>query len=464
MRYIYFAIGVIVLAGAIYFFLPKNNYASDDVTLAQGKALFTNNCISCHGLQEDGFGPPLGGVTNLLSKKELVKFINNPSSVVESGDKRAALMMARYKRIMPSYEWMKESEINSMLAYIHHESKLQHIEPIDFKNKNIGSGLKGRLVAPVKKSGLKIELEEVIQLPRLGHSTDLGVVAMRAHPWGDGTLFVNDQNGIIYRIKNGKSSVFLDAAVEIKDFQSGPGIATGIASFAFHPDFLKNGIFYMAHAETYKGQKADYAISLLDTGRSVVQWVVGEWKMDNPRDAAFKGTHRELLRLHAPNFAHGFQDMGFIPELKKNDPDYGLLYFGYGDGGSNNLHHPELGHNLKSFLGTILRIDPAGNNSRNGKYGIPADNPFVNEKDLLTIKEIYAYGFRNPHRFSWDIANGNRMIATDVGEANVEELNIIQKGGDYGWPVREGNYGIASLIDLKTVFKLSPQEFDLYKG
>ena len=149
--------------------------------------------------------------------------------------------------------------------------------------------------------------------------------------------------------------------------------------------------------------------------------------------------------------------------LKKNDPDYGLLYFGYGDGGSNNIHHPELCGNLQSFLGTIMRIDPAGKNSRNGKYGIPATNPFVNSKDPLTVKEIYAYGFRNPHRFAWDKNNGNRMMATNIGESNIEELNIIEKGGDYGWPRREGNYGINTVKDLKTVFRVSPDDPYQYK-
>jgi len=110
-----------------------------------------------------------------------------------------------------------------------------------------------------------------------------------------------------------------------------------------------------------------------------------------------------------------------------------------------------------------MRIDPAGHNSRNGKYGIPSGNPFIDEPDSLTVKEIYAYGFRNPHRMAWDKSNGNRMIATDIGESNLEELNIIEKGGDYGWPNREGNYGIATVKDLKTVFNISKSDLDLYK-
>jgi len=462
VRYLLYLTAIIILLVVIIYFFTKKNYASDDATLAEGKTLFTKNCVSCHGLQEDGIGPPLGGITELFSKEDLTNFISNPSKAIESGNERATALHNRYKLIMPSFEWIKKPEINSILAYINYQTKLHNIEPLAINKKTGMAGLTGRLVAPVKKSGLKIELEDVIQLPHLGSSTDLGVVTLRAFPSGDGTLFASDQNGVIYKMKGGKATIFLDMREQIKDFQSGPGIATGIASFDFHPDFLKNGLIYIAYAESFKGQKADYAVSL-DTLKSVVQWIIGEFKMDDVQDTVFKGPHRELLRFHAPTFAHGFQDIAFIPGLKKNDLNYGLLYFGYGDGGANNIHHPELCGNVQSFLGTIMRIDPAGKNSRNGKYGIPATNPFVDSKDPLTVKEIYAYGFRNPHRFAWDKGNGNRMMATNIGESHIEELNIIENGGDYGWPRREGNYGINTVKDLKTVFGVSPDDPYHYK-
>lgn len=462
MRYVFYSIAILILISVtIYLISDKRAYPADDATLAHGKVLFTKHCMSCHGLQEDGIGPPLGGITNLLPRKELLDFIRDPAQVVGQGDERAVSLQRRYKLMMPSFKWMKESEIRSILAYVHEQTLLHHIEPLGLNKKMDGDGLSGRLVAPVIKSGLKIELEEVVQLPLLGESTDLGVVTLRAHPSGDGTLFASDQHGVIYRIRDGKAEIFLDVRAEIKDFQSGPGIATGVGSFDFHPDFLNNGLIYITHAETFKGQQADYVIS--DSIKSEVQWVIGEWKIENVHAKKFTGTHRELLRLHAPNFGHGCQELAFIPGLKKDDRDYGLLYIGYGDGGSNNIKHPEFGHHLKSFLGTIMRIDPAGTNSRNGNYGIPADNPFVNEEDPATVKEIYAYGFRNPHRLAWDKTNQNRMMATDIGEANIEEINIIENGGDYGWPNREGDFGIATLKDLKTVFKLRESDLELYK-
>ena len=459
--FLYFLI--LVSAGAvIYFTFRKTNYPSDDATLANGKILFTKYCSSCHSLEADGFGPPLGGITSVLSKDALAHFIQNPSKVIASNQERAVSQLTRYKQLMPAFEWMKEKEISSILSYIHYESELLHIEATSIQSDSSNVGLTGRLVAPIKKSGLKIELQEVVQIPRIKDtSPDLGIVTLRAHPSGDGTIFVSDQNGVIYKVSKGKADIFLDVRKYIKDFQSGPGIATGVGSFDFHPDFLNNGLIYVTYAETFKGQKADYVIS--DSIKSEVQWIISEWKMDDVRSTVFSGAHRELLRLHAPTFAHGCQDIGFIPDLKKTDPEFGLLYFGYGDGGANNIKHPELCHHLRSFLGTVMRIDPAGNNSKNGQYGIPSDNPFVNETDPLTVKEIYAYGFRNPHRLTWDPSNNNRFMVTDIGEANIEELNIIEKGGDYGWPSREGNFGITTTKDMKTVYKLSKSDLDRFK-
>jgi glucose/arabinose dehydrogenase/mono/diheme cytochrome c family protein len=457
-RYLIYA-SVLIAAATIMYFKLSGTYPDDEATLTKGKELYSKHCLSCHALNADGIGPRLGGVTNLLSENDLADFIKNPAKVIEAGNERAINLTARYKQTMPAFEWLKVDELGSILSYIHHQTELRNIEPL-IVNKN--TGLTGRLVAPVEKSSLKIEMEEVVQIPRMkDKSPDLGLATLRPHPSGDGTLFASDQHGIIYRISRGKAETFLDIREHIKDFQSGPGIATGLGSFDFHPDFLTNGLIYITHAETFKGQTPDYVIS--DSIKAEVQWIIGEWKMENAIGKIFKGTHSEMLRLHAPTFGHGCQDISFIPGLGKNHKEYGLLYFGFGDGGSNNIKRPEMAHHVKSFLGCILRIDPAGRNSKNGKYGIPSDNPFVNEPDPRTVKEIYAYGFRNPHRLAWDANNGNRMLATDIGESNIEELNIIEKGGDYGWPGTEGNFGIATKKDLKTVFRLKPGEVGPYK-
>ena len=136
---------------------------------------------------------------------------------------------------MPAFAWMQEKEISSILSYIHHESQLHHIEATSIPDDSASIGLTGRLVAPIKKSGLKIELEEVVQIPRIKDtSPDLGIATLRAHPSGDGTIFVSDQNGVLYKVSQDKADIFLDVRKYIKDFQSGPGIATGVGSFDFH--------------------------------------------------------------------------------------------------------------------------------------------------------------------------------------------------------------------------------------
>jgi glucose/arabinose dehydrogenase len=100
------------------------------------------------------------------------------------------------------------------------------------------------------------------------------------------------------------------------------------------------------------------------------------------------------------------------------------------------------GQDLSTPLGKILRINPFGNNSANGKYGIPADNPFVNDGDFLTLGEIWAYGLRNPHRFSWDTGGDGKMLIVDTGQAFIEEVNLGKKGANYGWARREGTWRI----------------------
>src|SRR6476620_9392188 len=103
VRYLLYLTAIIILLAVIIYFFTKKDYASDDATLASGKTFFTKNCVSCHGLQEDGIGPPLGGITKLLSKKALANFISNPSKVIESGNERATVLHNRYKLLMPSF-------------------------------------------------------------------------------------------------------------------------------------------------------------------------------------------------------------------------------------------------------------------------------------------------------------------------------------------------------------------------
>ena len=172
----------------------------------------------------------------------------------------------------------------------------------------------------------------------------------------------------------------------------------------------------------------------------------------NPGADTFSGTSRELLRVDMVTDSHAVQDITFNPLSKPGDKDYGMLYIGIGDGGSVQVGYPFLLHGKETIWGTILRIDPMGRNSANGQYGIPPDNPFAQNQNTKALGEIYAYGFRNPHRITW-IKSGE-MLAFNIGQANIESVNLIIPGQNYGWPIREGNFVFNPYGDLSKVYQL----------
>ncbi|HKO80296.1 MAG TPA: PQQ-dependent sugar dehydrogenase, partial [Chitinophagaceae bacterium] len=143
------------------------------------------------------------------------------------------------------------------------------------------------------------------------------------------------------------------------------------------------------------------------------------------------------------------------------DKDYGILYIGVGDGGSVENGFDFLVHNIKKIWGTILRINPTARNSANGQYGIPADNPLATSQNNNAIREIYAYGFRNPHRITWTTSGD--MLACNIGQGNIESLDLVMPGHDYGWPIREGTYVSSDVNEnLGKVFPL-PANDSIYK-
>jgi hypothetical protein len=264
------------------------------------------------------------------------------------------------------------------------------------------------------------------------------------------TWFVLDQRGLLYKLIDQKPVVWLDVSKWKPKFINQPGLATVFRSFAFHPDFAQNGIFYTTHTEEPHTKKADFPIP--DSIKQTVQWVLCEWKTPDPFSAVFNGTCRELLRIDMVSGIHGVQEIIFNPSSKPGNEDYGLLYIGVGDGGAVENGYPFLTHHPDKIWGTILRINPLGKNSRNGQYGIPTQNPFVKNPDTNTVREIYAVGFRNPNRISWTCKG--LMLATNIGQANIEAVDIILKGKDYGWPIREGRYAMHPGPDMNKLYPL----------
>jgi hypothetical protein len=159
-----------------------------------------------------------------------------------------------------------------------------------------------------------------------------------------------------------------------------------------------------------------------------------------------------MLRLGFRNYYHGVQEIGFNPTAERGDEDYGLLYVAVGDGGAG-LSSPDP-QSLGNPYGKILRIDPTGTDGVNGRYGIPAANPFVGRPGALG--EVYAYGLRNPHRFSWDPEgrHPHRMFLGVIGEHNAESIYEVAKGDNFGWPLREGPFVVKAGDPTCSVYPL----------
>ncbi len=447
---------------------PPPKYPRDEATLAQGRTGFTQLCASCHVLDRDGIGPPLGAVTRILTQAELLRHIRDPAAVIAAGNLRANALFRRYKVVMPPFGSLPEDQLVAILAHLDSETEKSKLTPFAVEL-TPPTGKEVRLIPPVEKSSLVIELEEWAQIPLApNRRPDKGIATLRASPRKDGAVFISDQMGVIYRVQDRKAEVFLDIRGQFPAFVFDPGIATGLGSFAFHPDFVRNGLFYTTHAEitpsTPAINEAWYEqVVIPNLGTPPLYWVLSEWHATEPTGDRFAGNRREVLRLKTPTTAHGCQDIAFAPVTDRNDPDYGLLFIGVGDGGTVNLKMPELAHTPRSLLGTLLRIDPRGKNAPGGGYGIPADNPFVHSSDPLARREIWAYGFRNPHRMCWDLSFGKRLIVVDIGEANVEEINLIEKGGDYGWNQLEGSNRVDVMRDAKVVQPATAAELAPYR-
>ena len=426
----------------------------DSVTIASGKALFTKNCSGCHNFKQDGIGPQLSGITTKISSGWIRNFMKNPQQVIASGDEHAQQLFKKYKAMMPSFASLDEDELNTIIAFLHtHKSHVQKTM------KDYGKGLLNPVPDSIRLSNLVVDLKLFAQIPPSSESGTLARITKLSFQPNTGRIFINDLRGKLYQLdNNNKPVVYLDIAKLKPKFINEPGLATGFGSFAFHPRFKKNGLFYTTHTEAPASGNADFVYA--DSIEVTLQWVLTEWKTDNPDAATFSGTSRDLLRVNMVSGIHGVQEIVFNPNAKPGSEDYGLLYIGVGDGGSVEEGYPFLAHNLEKIWGTILRIDPLGTNSTNGKYGIPIHNPFVQNQNSKAIAEIYALGFRNPHRITW--SRSGKMLACNIGQNNIESLNLIGPGHDYGWPIREGSFVLHPDGDLNNIYPLAAND-SIYK-
>ncbi|MFD1186389.1 PQQ-dependent sugar dehydrogenase [Pontibacter rugosus] len=260
-------------------------------------------------------------------------------------------------------------------------------------------------------------------------AADLVSPVFLTQPPSDDRLFIVDQIGVIRVVKEGTllPEPFLDLkskVIELKNEHE----ERGLLGLAFHPDFQRNGRFFVYYSAPLRQSAPDGFDHTT---------VIAEYKATGAGlksgDAA---SGRVILQVDQPQYNHNAGTLMFGPD--------GYLYISVGDGGNKNdigtghvrdWYEENDGGNgqdvKQNLLGSILRIDV----NNGSPYSVPSDNPFADGR--MGMKEIYAFGLRNPYRFSFDRETG-MLIAGDAGQVLREEVNVIRKGGNYGWNVKEG--------------------------
>lgn len=258
--------------------------------------------------------------------------------------------------------------------------------------------------------------------------------------------FVNDLHGILYTVsENGEVTEFLDLTdgkwnVDLK----WTVLERGFTGLAFHPDYNSVGSdgygrFYTLLDSTNTEPDPGFTP---EGGNNAHDTLLLEWKAGDAGSQIYDGeAPRELMRMEQPFGNHNGGQIAFNPLAEPGTPEFGTLYISNGDGGSGG-DPMNMSQNLTSIFGKILRIDPLGSNSSNGQYGIPADNPFVNDADTSILREIYVYGARSPNRLAWDSKNGQMYVA-DIGQNTVEEISPVNAGANLGWNIWEGSFRYA---------------------
>ncbi|CAN5377628.1 hypothetical protein BH23VER1_BH23VER1_14020 [soil metagenome] len=286
---------------------------------------------------------------------------------------------------------------------------------------------------------------------------------------GSGRLFVADQRGTIHVIRAGTllPTPFLDVSDELVPERANFD-ERGLLGLAFHPGYADAGHPGEGKFYIYYSAPSPDATPPGDPDPIDHMSVVSEFSVSaGDPDVADPASERVLLTINQPQFNHDGGQLDFGPEDE-------LLYISTGDGGSsddNNAGHTggsadrpadALGNaqDLSNLLGKILRIDPLGTDGPEAEYGIPGDNPFVGLAAPVR-GEIFAFGLRNPWRCSFDRVEGgtNRLFVADVGQGAVEEINIVEPGGNYGWRVEEGTFDFAPETPVTGPFERPVAEY-----
>lgn len=249
---------------------------------------------------------------------------------------------------------------------------------------------------------------------------------------GDERLFVVEQRGVVWIIQDGE--VLPDPFLDIQEIVNDNENEQGLLSIAFDPNYAENGFFYV----NYTGEDGEIGDTHIERYRV---------SADDP-NLADPDSAEPILHIAQPYGNHNGGQLQFGPD--------GYLYIGMGDGGSGGDPHGN-GQSLTTLLGKLLRIDVHGDEP----YAIPSDNPFVGSDDALP--EIWAYGLRNPWRFSFDRATGDLYIG-DVGQDQTEEIDFqpadSSGGENYGWNFYEGERRFRGVAEDESIFTPPMSSYD----
>ena len=284
------------------------------------------------------------------------------------------------------------------------------------------------------EEGLQLIVEPYVEMPLASNGRPARWNDLEFY--GDRLFVVDEQDGKVFEITDAQAVLWFDIKTAIQN-ATGRALSTvnpfhgGVRGIAFHPDFDSNGKFYTSVMENRPADPSLH-VYLSDDSNIDTDSVLIEWTADTSTFVIDESSYREVFRVGIPQNDHPIKQIAFNPAATQGDSDFGLLYIAHGDGSVESSTAG--GGQANNALGKILRIDPlaAGDQS----FSIPADNPFIDDDTLPDT--VYSIGHRNPHHLAF--SRSGLLLAAEAGRDNIDEVNVIEKGADYGWSEREGAF------------------------
>ncbi len=299
----------------------------------------------------------------------------------------------------------------------------------------------------IAASGMQLEVRRKARIPNFGTNRVRMEGMASTGITGDTTLYVADQghSRSIYQFDStttgGNATLFLNVQSAVlsatgRNVNISSIVHGGVRTVAFHPEFATNGRFYTGMMEDRPLNLTGHTYLSDSASPIAADAVLVEWTYNHGLGQVDTASYREVFRVGMPVVDHNIRQMAFNPLAVAGDEDYGLLYIAHGDGSVQSATAG--GGQNNDALGKMLRINPLQDGANS--YSVPASNPFVGSSGMLD--EVFTLGHRNPHNFSFarDDVGTSHIIQVDIGRDNVDELNLLTAGDDYGWSEREGTF------------------------